>query len=271
MSVVGRAISQICFETTQPVKKRNRQSAGLSLLELIIDIALISVLLMFLIVLIDPMKQLQKGKAVRRQHDVNELKKALETYYNDHNCYPISLPFNQEWSENGVVYMKKVPQDADCGKGVSCYIYQTDATQACPQWHVIYAESLEPTATATTCPLLAFPSACVPANYDARYACNVAGNVDCNYVAGSTLVLPTPSPSVIIPTPNATVIPTPTDFIPTETPVATPTPTPDPMCIKEYACTGGNPVRCNRVPAGTGEFCGFNNCSGGACCDNRCQ
>ena len=58
-----------------------------------------------------PQKQLDKAKDAIRKHDAQEIKKALDLYYNDHNCYPTSVPFGSSWTQGRTIYMKKVPQE----------------------------------------------------------------------------------------------------------------------------------------------------------------
>lgn len=263
------------------IKPRN--AAGFSLIQLVIDFAILSVLLLMLLLLIDPMKQLQKARDSTRKHDATEIKNSLDAYYNDKNCYPKpgEIQFGEEWKEFDTVYMSKVPQDPDCEKNPSfCYVYQVNTNDACPQWNVIYAKQSQK-ATAATCPLLAFSSPCVPTNYDENWACTLSGNVDCSYVASTAVLIPTPlvpatptllpSPTIgptATSTPGPTTTPSPTTVptntpAPTAVPTATPSPT-IPCASQNYSCTGGPVAQCNFVPAGTGQYCSSN-------CDGFCN
>jgi len=54
-----------------------------------------------------------KSRDIRRKADLDQIKKALRMYYNDHNRYPTpgDLPWGGEFSEGTMVYMKEVPKD----------------------------------------------------------------------------------------------------------------------------------------------------------------
>lgn len=67
-----------------------------------------------IIFLIDPSTQLNKAKDGQRREDFKQVRAALDMYYNDHNCYPTSLTFGQEWRVGQTTYMKQVPQDPSC-------------------------------------------------------------------------------------------------------------------------------------------------------------
>jgi len=247
---------------------------GFSLIQLVIDLAILSILLLFLIILIDPAKQFQKAKDTTRKHDAEQIRNALDIFYNDHICYPQSVPFSLAFEEAETVYMQKVPQDPDCLTNPSrCYAYQAKSSDTCPQWNVIYTKMSKPV-DAVGCPLQSFASACLPTNYDATWACTVSGNVDCSYISANPVIFSSPPGS----TPGPSPMPSPTSgppSLPTSTPTSPPgatltpmpslTPTPTTICAsKNYSCTSGPPARCNVVPEGTGQYCG-------ATCDGFCN
>lgn len=213
---------------------------------------MLAVLILILIFVIDPVRQLDKMKDTQRLHDLFQVKNALDVYYNDHNCYPAMVPFGQEWKEGNTIYMKKVPQDPDCtpGNPNRCYVYVYQGEEPCPQWNVLYSRKSYTEERSYSCSL---PPGCVPPNFgDPGYnSCFSSGRVDCSYI--STNPLPTPGPL-----PTSTPTPT-TGSVLTPTPTFTPTPTAS--CSKDYACTGGPPARCNVVPVGTGQYC-VSNCEG---------
>lgn len=59
-----------------------------TLMELLIVIALIAIIAVVALVLFNPWQQIGKGYDAKRKHDLNELRKAYEDYYNDKGCYP---------------------------------------------------------------------------------------------------------------------------------------------------------------------------------------
>ncbi|GIW61800.1 MAG: hypothetical protein KatS3mg089_0652 [Patescibacteria group bacterium] len=216
---------------------------GLSLLEMIIEIAILSILLVFVVILIDPISQIKKAKDATRAHDLNELKNSLDAYYNDFGCYPKTIPFGSEWRVGSTVYMSKVPQAPDCESNpANCYLYQVDQNDPCPQWNIIYVKNdLEQN---VSCPLKSFSSSCIPPNYDTSWSCALSGNIDCSVVVANPVFssLPVPPGSSPSPTGNQQVNPekTPEDC---------------PIEQRNYACRGDPIQRCNVVPQGTGTYC----------------
>lgn len=196
------------------------------MIELLVVVAILAILLIGLIAMLKPAVQIEKAKNATRQHDLSQIKNALDTYYNDHNCYPTSSPFDQEeWKEGLTTYMTKIPKDPDTGLA---YFYE--ANGECPQWNVLFAKLSQSKTTQNICSLSSL-SNCLPPNYDSSYACATSGKVDCTYVSSTSLPIQTPTPTI-------------------------PTPTP---CSRNYSCSGG---LCNRIdPAGSGQYC-TSNCDG---------
>lgn len=233
---------------------------------------------------INPVRQLDKMKDATRQHDFEEIKTSLDAYYNDHNCYPASIPFGAEWTEDGTTYMKKVPQDIECSTKGKCYSYEPDPEDTCSQWYGLFGRlAVTPQDQFRACSV---PASCLPVNYTSSgyNSCFVAGSYDCsvlhNIVLPDIQTVPTQAISTPTPTPTQVILPTntlvPTQVVlPTNTPMPTPTPLPtEPVsCTKIYKCILGQGSQniCNRVADGTGDYCGFFGCSGGQCCQNQCQ
>ncbi|MBI2074533.1 MAG: type II secretion system protein [Candidatus Levybacteria bacterium] len=261
-------------------------NAGFTLVELLIDLAILGILIAFIVFLIDPVKQLNKAKDSQKKHNLIQIKTALDTYYNDHNCYPKSTDFTfggefKDFLNASVVYMKQVPQELNClGSKTYCYAYQVNEDADCPQWNVIYTKLYDPTSDSyAACPLTKMSEPCLPLNYlELGYnGCTFSGSIDCSYISSHVLptqpiVVPTQAPTAVIPSPTAipTETPLPTNISITPSPTLTPilplstiTPHPTEVCSssRNYACTGGPPARCNLVYPGTGTFCS-SNCNG---------
>lgn len=182
-----------------------------------------SLLIVAYLVFGNPTLQTAKAKDAERMSDLKQLKVALDLYYDDHKCYPDSIP-SDTWIENGVVYMVKVPKDPDIGtQADSGYIYQVDSTDTCPQWNVLYTGYTSRKYTDEDCALSKM-SAC---NYTSEKACSISGEVDCGYVAAHPLTSITPPP------PNGC--------------------TAQENIDREYGLSSQND--CNRVPIGTGQYC----------------
>lgn len=219
----------------EKIKALAHRQTGITLIELMVVIAMLGMLLALGFSLLNPKHQLSKVDDARRKQDIKQLKTALDTYYNDHNCYPTILPFGSSWSENGTTYMREVPQDLACAGNSNCYVYKY--LGSCSQWNVVFTK-LAVVPPTPQCSLTEL-SACVPTDYDSSWACVVSGNVDsagCAHLSSSSLKSgsdsSTPSSGTPLP-PNS------------------PTPTP-PGCSRNYACSLGT---CNRVTTGTGDYC----------------
>lgn len=65
-----------------------KKNSAFSLLEILITISLLAVLAVGLILIFNPAAQIVKANDLRRKHDLAQLKKALEDWYNDKGCYP---------------------------------------------------------------------------------------------------------------------------------------------------------------------------------------
>ncbi len=231
---------------------------GFTLIELLVAIIIFATLSLIVINLFNPLGQLTKGRNAHRQQDLDQIRSALDIYYNDNGCYPSSIPFGAKWSSGSTVYMQKVPQDVHCNAATGiCYLYETDSS-TCPQWNILYATLEPPINTATTTCKLSGEDSCKPTGFDASGVnyCIMSGNIDCNYVSTNALPVGPFSP----PTPNT---PTPT---PGSRPTSTPTPVVYPTCApKNFDCRAG---LCNRVANGTGNYC-VANCS--CACNAQCN
>lgn len=209
------------------------------------------VLLSFLLLFINPIKQIEKARDAQRIQNLKQVNNALDSYYNDTSCYPLTLSFGSSWQQGSAVYMSKVPQDPSCYAGGSCYTLIVDPA-ACPQWNIIFAKLHSGATNAPTCELEQL-SNCTPSNYSSSgyNYCVVSGEVDCAYVSNITLPpnagAPTAGPTPSGTPPGSTASPTPTDV--------------PPGCSMDYSCTG-SPLRCNIIaPAGSGQYCA-SNCNG---------
>lgn len=212
---------------------------------------------------LNPVTQIKKSQDSQRRSDIHQIRNALEAYYHDHNCYPlnsISLPWGQEWKENNMTYMKKVPVGPSCsGRSCSEYTYITDATN-CPQWYSVFAKKDLKDAGSSDCPLESL-SNCTPNGYlNSYYICASGGITNCSTIASSSLQT---NPLAVSPTPT-----------PTPVQVSNPCVSGDPNyayygCSISGACNELSPDQCS----GKNCFCKLRGSCGGPgndCCDNTC-
>ena len=61
---------------------------GFSLIELLIVIAIISILVTILLIVVNPISVIQQTEDAKRRTELNQFKTALQLYFNDHNDYP---------------------------------------------------------------------------------------------------------------------------------------------------------------------------------------
>jgi len=123
-----------------------------TLIELLITVAIIAIVAVALLVLLNPKKQIEKAWDARRKSDLATLKKALEDYYNDKNCYPTAQEIcyddltadntchicgSHPSSPNFSPYLTKLPCDPQYPS--KNYLYQIN-NETCPSWHRIYTQ-----------------------------------------------------------------------------------------------------------------------------------
>lgn len=107
---------------------------GFTLIELVIVVAIISVLSIFVLSTLDPVSQFQKANDGRRKSDLSQVQKALETYYQDNGRYPSnSASFEiisqdaqdptKEWGTDFSPYMNPLPKEPNSSKN---YIYYAE-------------------------------------------------------------------------------------------------------------------------------------------------
>lgn len=91
------------------------------------------------------MAQIFKGYDARRKDDLHKIKNALESYYADHDCYPL-FPFKDANNHPSYTcgsdmlkpYLLSMPCDPNSKKPYKIYLSPSDST--CPQQFSVYAQ-----------------------------------------------------------------------------------------------------------------------------------
>ena len=100
-----------------------KKDFGFTLVELIVVMAILG--LLATVGLASFRSSQIKGRDAQRKHNLGQLQRGLEAYYNDKGRYPPTLP-SGEWRdedvEGGTLYMKEVPTDPTAYK----YNYETN-------------------------------------------------------------------------------------------------------------------------------------------------
>lgn len=143
------------------------------------------------LVILNPIEQIQKGRDTQRKADLEQIKTALDTYYQDNGKYPPQVNYkitpgsiSIEWGEPWQPYMAKLPKDPS---GSQAYLYYTVSDESSsPQRYWLYAElergSKDPQAcSGTRCPP---PAGVISTDFDSM--CDDAVGINCNYGVSSS-------------------------------------------------------------------------------------
>lgn len=80
------------------IKKKG--SAGFTLMELLIVISIIGILVTIVVIAVDPAAILQRSNDTRRRADLNQIKVALQLYFNENNDYPTDSTTTDEFADD---------------------------------------------------------------------------------------------------------------------------------------------------------------------------
>lgn len=109
-------------------------SKGFTLIELLIVIAILGVLAAVVLVALDPVEQLARGRDSGRENNVSQLGHALQAYYTANSAYPATAAWNTTLLNTGDI--KIFPGNPGTVTAPACtggtvvnnYCYKTNAT-----------------------------------------------------------------------------------------------------------------------------------------------
>lgn len=116
-------------------KFKIKLESGMTFVELLLVIAVFSILITGLIMIINPTAQIAKSNDAKRKSDLAQMQRALEVYYQDKGSYPVSIV---NWGASWNPYMVKLPKDP---VATNTYVYVSPNSGACVnnQCYYIYA------------------------------------------------------------------------------------------------------------------------------------
>lgn len=121
------------------------KSSGFTLVELLTVIGVIGIILTAVLLILDPVAQVQKANDAKRKADLSQVQKALETYFQDNGKYPpvsSSSPLYRmvrldgttaDWGQQFTPYMSTLPKDPISTRN---YAYYTNSSR---QSYYLYA------------------------------------------------------------------------------------------------------------------------------------
>lgn len=83
--------------------KKFRFSTGFTLIELLVVIAILGILAGSVLVALDPLEQLARGRDAGRKSSISQLGKALQSYYTVNQAYPVLAGWNTSLTTSGEI------------------------------------------------------------------------------------------------------------------------------------------------------------------------
>jgi len=123
--------------------------SSFTLMEILVVISLLIIIAIIVLIALNPSGQINKNNDSKRKHELTQLNKVFEDYYNDKNCYPkpnevcynsdgnttCNICGNESTSPSISPYLSHLPCDPQ--QPTKKYLYQVDST-ICPTWYRIY-------------------------------------------------------------------------------------------------------------------------------------
>lgn len=162
---------------------------GITLVELLIVIGVMTILISGFVVLINPIQKIGQANDSKRKSDIAQLQRALELYYQDNGRFPASSASytitGVNWGDTWQPYINRLPREPSAVKN---YVYYTPNIGSCInyQCYYVYANLDRGGSDPQAC----FPGANNPCTNAVTYGLsNRCGGV-CNYGVSSPNTVP---------------------------------------------------------------------------------
>ena len=115
------------------IKKVKKFFSGFTLVEIMVIFSILGVITVFAAV--NGPTQLQKARDAIRKSNIDRIKKAVEEYYDDKNCYPQTIPScNNSLTSGNLNLLYDIPCDPTTKLS---YTYVPEISD-CPSWYQLY-------------------------------------------------------------------------------------------------------------------------------------
>lgn len=115
------------------IKKYRSRLKAFTLVEILVILALLGILIILSVV--NASAQVQRARDAVRKGNIDRIKKVVEEYQQDANCYPIALPVcGNDLMSGDFKLLDDIPCDP---KTKFSYVYVSEIS-ACPSWFQIY-------------------------------------------------------------------------------------------------------------------------------------
>src|SRR3972149_6088887 len=88
-----------------------KRKSGFTLIELLVVIAIIGILVTIVVVAIDPVKLIGESRDAKKREELQQLKNALQLYYNDNNSYPDDATILNDLTLPNPPYTRSMPDE----------------------------------------------------------------------------------------------------------------------------------------------------------------
>ena len=103
------------------------KKTGFTLVELLVVISIIAVLVAA--TTSSFVNSQKKSRDASRKSELKSLSNALNMYYADNGVFPASVTFGGELVDNGIIYMKKLPDEVRASFGIKQFKYVVSGTR----------------------------------------------------------------------------------------------------------------------------------------------